>query len=666
MLTDLPPVSLAYPEIFLLAAGCAILVIDLFLAEDRRWVAYVLSLAALLGCAVLTVIVTAMTGGRLAYTFNGMFVSDIMASVLKMFTYVSVVLCLVYSRTYLADRGLYRGEYFVLALFATLGMMVMISANHFLTLYLGLELMSLCLYSLVALNRDSAASTEAAMKYFVLGALASGLLLYGMSMIYGATGTLEITEVAKGAARILQGDQPSGAVLAFGLVFVVSGLAFKLGVVPFHMWIPDVYHGAPSAVTLFISTGPKLAAFAMAIRLLVNGLQPLSGDTPQFQSGWQDMLIILSVLSMAIGNLAAIAQSNIKRMLAYSTISHMGFMLLGLLSGVVSGNALSAAEAWSSAMFYAVVYVLMSLGAFGMVVFLARRRSAHRRLLRQALGAAGGARRRARVARGGRGDARAGGSVLLHPRRQAHVFRRAAGRCGDPGKARHQRPALGERAGGARARHPPAAADAAVLLRDQGPVSAKDFSERRLSGRLVYDGKLLKVHSDTVRLPDGGTAEREYIEHPGAVAVIALTDSGGLVMERQHRYPLGRDMIELPAGKIDPGEEPLAAARRELKEETGYTAAQWRQVATIHIAIAYSNERIEIYLAKGLERGGAKLDDEEFLEVFDLPLATALAWVREGKITDSKTVAGLFWAEKILGGEWSTRAAETRPPGRAA
>src|SRR6266568_3655644 len=337
MLTDLPPISLAYPEIFLLAAGCAILVIDLFLAEDKRWVAYVLSLVALLGCAVLTVIVTAMTGGRLAYTFNGMFVSDIMASVLKMFTYVSVVLCLVYSRTYLADRGLYRGEYFVLALFATLGMTVMISANHFLSLYLGLELMSLCLYSLVALNRDSAASTEAAMKYFVLGALASGLLLYGMSMIYGATGTLEITEVAKGAARILQGDQPSGAVLAFGLVFVVSGLAFKLGVVPFHMWIPDVYHGAPSAVTLFISTGPKLAAFAMAI-----------------------------------GNLAAIAQSNIKRMLAYSTISHMGFMLLGLLSGIVSGNALSAAEAWSSAMFYAVVYVLMSLGAFGMVVFLSR------------------------------------------------------------------------------------------------------------------------------------------------------------------------------------------------------------------------------------------------------------------------------------------------------
>jgi NADH-quinone oxidoreductase subunit N len=365
MLSDLPIMLLAYPEIFLLAAGCSILAVDLFLTDATRGLTYALSLASLFGCALLTWMVTWMTGGQPAYTFNGMFVSDLMASVLKMFTYIAVALCLVYSRTYMADRGLYRGEYFVLALFATLGMMVMISANHFLTLYLGLELMSLCLYSLVALNRDSAVSIEAAMKYFVLGALASGLLLYGMSMIYGATGTLEITEVAKGAAGILQRDHPSKIVLAFGLVFVVSGLAFKVGVVPFHMWIPDVYHGAPSAVTLFISTGPKLAAFAMAIRLLVNALPSLAAD-------WQPMLIILSVLSMAIGNLAAIAQTNIKRMLAYSTISHMGFMLLGLLSGIVGGNALSAGEAWSSAMFYAVVYVLMSLGAFGMVVFLSR------------------------------------------------------------------------------------------------------------------------------------------------------------------------------------------------------------------------------------------------------------------------------------------------------
>jgi len=179
----------------------------------------------------------------------------------------------------------------------------------------------------------------------------------------------------------------------------------------------------------------------------------------------------------------------------------------------------------------------------------------------------------------------------------------------------------------------------------------KDFSERKLASTLVYDGKLLKVRSDTVRLPNGRTTEREYIEHPGAVAVIALTDAGELVMERQFRYPLGRDMIELPAGKIDPGEEPLDTARRELKEETGYTADQWRHVGTINIAIAYSDERIEIYLAKGLRGGGSKLDDEEFLEVFTLPLATALDWVREGKITDAKTVSGLFWAEKLLSGD---------------
>jgi NADH-quinone oxidoreductase subunit N len=366
MMTNLPPVLLAYPEIFLLAAACVILVADLFIPDRMRWVTYLMSLAALAGCALLTAVVMLATEGRLAYTFNGMFVSDMMANVLKMFTYVAVGSCLVYSRSYMADRGLWRGEYFVLSLFAALGMMVMISASHFLTLYLGLELMSLCLYSLVALNRDSAASTEAAMKYFVLGALASGLLLYGMSMIYGATGTLEIPRVAQSAAAVLQGEDASRkAVLSFGLVFLVSGLAFKVGVVPFHMWIPDVYDGAPSAITLFVSTGPKLAAFAMAMRLLANGLPSLAAD-------WQPMLAILSVLSMAIGNLAAIAQTNIKRMLAYSTISHMGFMLLGLLSGVVGGNMLSAADAWSSAMFYAIVYVLTSLGAFGMVVLLSR------------------------------------------------------------------------------------------------------------------------------------------------------------------------------------------------------------------------------------------------------------------------------------------------------
>ena len=290
-----------------------------------------------------------------------MFVADLMAHTLKFLTFVAVAACLVYSRRYLADRDLFRGESFVLTLFATLGMMVMISANHLLTLYLGLELMSLSLYAMVALHRDSALSTEAAMKYFVLGALASGLLLYGMSMIYGATGTLEIDQMA---ATLAAGKANKG-ILLFGLVFVVAGIAFKLGVVPFHMWVPDVYHGAPNAMTLFIGTAPKLAAFALMMRLLVNGLLDLAVD-------WQQMLMVLSVLSMTLGNLVAIAQTNIKRMLAYSTIAHMGFMLLGLLAGVVGGNALSAPGAYSAAMFYAVVYVLMSLGSFGMMLLLSR------------------------------------------------------------------------------------------------------------------------------------------------------------------------------------------------------------------------------------------------------------------------------------------------------
>jgi NADH-quinone oxidoreductase subunit N len=357
----MPDLLPAYPEIFLAAMASVILIADLIIPGRGRSVTYGLSLLALVGCAVLTVGVVQGTGGEVTYTFSNMFVSDYMGNLLKMLTYLAVATCMVYSRGYMADRDLLKGEFFVLMLFAMLGMMVMISANHFLTLYLGLELLSLCLYAMVALNRDSAVSTEAAIKYFVLGALASGLLLYGMSMIYGATGTLDISAVA----RSLDGARPAKNVLVFGLVFLVAGLGFKLGVVPFHMWIPDVYHGAPTAVTLFIGSAPKLAAFAMAIRLLVNGLLALAFD-------WQQMLVIMAVLSMAIGNLAALAQTNIKRMLAYSTISHMGFMLLGLLSGVVNGNWLNAPDAYSAAMFYAVVYVLMSLGAFGMVILLSR------------------------------------------------------------------------------------------------------------------------------------------------------------------------------------------------------------------------------------------------------------------------------------------------------
>ena len=357
----MPDLLPAYAEIFLVVMASVILIADLIAPGRDRRITYGLSLLTLLGCAVLTVGAVQGTGGEVTYTFNSMFVSDYMGNLLKMLTYIAVAACLVYSRGYMSDRDLLKGEFFVLTLFAMLGMMVMISANHFLTLYLGLELLSLCLYAMVALNRDSASSTEAAMKYFVLGALASGLLLYGMSMIYGATGTLDISAVAKA----LEAGRSNRTLLVFGLVFVVAGVGFKLGVVPFHMWIPDVYHGAPTAVTLFIGSAPKLAAFAMAIRLLVNGLLVLAVD-------WQQMLVIMSVLSMAIGNLAALAQTNIKRMLAYSTISHMGFVLLGLLSGVVNNNWLNAADAYSGAMFYAVVYVLMSLGAFGMVILLSR------------------------------------------------------------------------------------------------------------------------------------------------------------------------------------------------------------------------------------------------------------------------------------------------------
>ena len=352
----------ALPEIVLVLGACALMIFDLLSKDERRGASVVFASLVVLACTLSTLFVLLGSGGQLLYAFNGLFVADVMSHVLKLGAYIAVSLALVYSRQYLLDRGLLKGEFLVLLLFALLGMMVMMSAGSFLTLYLGLELLSLCLYAMVALNRDSAVSTEAAMKYFVLGALASGLLLYGMSMIYGATGSLTLTEVAKQVAT-LSASSTERTFLVFGLVFVVSGLAFKLGVVPFHMWIPDVYHGASTAVTLVLGTAPKLAAFAMAMRLLVNGLLDLAVD-------WQQMLVLLSVLSMAIGNLAAIAQSNLKRMLAYSTIAHMGFMLLGLLSGVVGGNWLNAADAYASAMFYVLVYVLMSLAAFGMLLYL--------------------------------------------------------------------------------------------------------------------------------------------------------------------------------------------------------------------------------------------------------------------------------------------------------
>jgi len=346
-LSNLLPVL---PEVFLLAAASFILIFDLFISDKNRFLTYGLTQLTLLICAWLTVS-TAQQG--VVYAFSGMFVDDPMSDILKLMVYLSVSVVMVYSREYIQLRGMYRGEFFVLALFAMLGMMIMISANHFLTLYLGLELLSLCLYALVALQRDSAVATEAAMKYFVLGALASGMLLYGMSMVYGVTGHLDVNKVA---AAIQQGVE-NRTVLVFGLVFIVAGVAFKLGVVPFHMWIPDVYQGAPTAVTLFIGSAPKIAAFAFVMRLLVQGLEGMVHD-------WQGMLMILAVLSMAVGNITAIAQTNLKRMLAYSTISHMGFLLLGFLSGSLGG--------YSASMFYVLVYVLMSLGTFGMIMLLSR------------------------------------------------------------------------------------------------------------------------------------------------------------------------------------------------------------------------------------------------------------------------------------------------------
>ncbi len=350
MAFEIPNFAPALPEIFVLTMICVVLVVDLFLTDKNRSITYLLSQATLLGAAVLSVIVQSSVP---EYTFGGMFVNDGMGTVLKLFIYLSTAIVFIYSREYLIERGLFKGEYFVLALFAVLGMMVMVSANNLLVIYLGLEVLSLAMYAMVALNRDSDVASEAAMKYFVLGAIASGMLLYGMSMLYGATGSLDHTAIAS----FIQQGSSDDIVLKFALVFIIIGLAFKLGAVPFHMWVPDVYHGAPTAITLFITAAPKIAAFAMLMRLLVEGLGGLIDH-------WQDMLIILAVLSIIAGNVIAIAQTNIKRMLAYSTISHVGFLLLGIIAGTSSG--------YSAAMFYVIAYTLMSLAGFGMIILLSR------------------------------------------------------------------------------------------------------------------------------------------------------------------------------------------------------------------------------------------------------------------------------------------------------
>ena len=348
-----------YPETLLLVMACAVALVDLFVTDPLRRPTFWLAQISLGAVAVLYW--AYYDSGATVYGMQRMMVGDPMGHLLAFFATVAVMVTLAYAQPYIASRDMLKGEFFTLSMFVLLGICVMCSANNFLVVYLGLELMSLSLYALVALRRDHGVSTEAAMKYFVLGALASGFLLYGLSMMYGATRSLEINEVfnAISTGRI------NGTVLTFGVVFVVAGLAFKLGVVPFHMWVPDVYQGAPTAVTLLIGGAPKLAAFAITIRLLVEGMLGLAVH-------WQQMLIVLAVASLVMGNLAAIAQSNLKRMLAYSTISQMGFMLLAMTAGVVSGNTLSAGNAYSSAMFYVVSYVLTTLGTFGLILFLAR------------------------------------------------------------------------------------------------------------------------------------------------------------------------------------------------------------------------------------------------------------------------------------------------------
>ena len=337
-------------EIFVLSAVCAILLIDVFLSDRTRWVTYWLSLLTLAGAAFVTV--RYGVDARVS-AFSGTFIADPMGDVLKLFSYGTIAVAFLYSKDYLRRRGLFKGEYFVLGLVALLGMMVMISAGSLVTVYLGVELLSLSLYAMVAFDRDSGIAAESAMKYFVLGAIASGTLLYGFSMIYGMTGTLQLDEIALALRET--GTDKMG--LTLGLVFIVAGVAFKFGAVPFHMWIPDVYHGAPTPVTLFIGSAPKISSFVLAIRVLAEGLGDMTLQ-------WQGMLIALSVLSMALGNIVAIAQANLKRMLAYSAISHVGFILLGILAGTTAG--------YRASMFYTLTYVITTIGSFGVILLLAR------------------------------------------------------------------------------------------------------------------------------------------------------------------------------------------------------------------------------------------------------------------------------------------------------
>jgi NADH-quinone oxidoreductase subunit N len=343
--------TIAAPEIFLALAICVVLLVDVWLRQEQRHITYALSVLALIGtaaCSAYYAVDASVT------TFYGAFIADPASGILKMAAYLLVFVVFLYSRDYLKNNDLFKGEFFVLGLFGLLGIMVMISANSLLVIYLGLELLSLSLYALVAFNRDSASSAEAAMKYFVLGAIASGTLLYGISLLYGVSGTLDLGELSAHLSA------PGGITIPalLGLAFVIVGVAFKFGAVPFHMWLPDVYEGAPTPVTLYIGSVPKIAAFALTWRILVEGLGPI-------HDSWQGMLIVLSLLSLIIGNVVAIAQANLKRMLAYSTISHVGFILMGFIAGTAQGLG--------AAMFYTLTYVIMAAGAFGMIILLSRK-----------------------------------------------------------------------------------------------------------------------------------------------------------------------------------------------------------------------------------------------------------------------------------------------------
>lgn len=354
------PLSVLLPDGLLMAAIVVAWLIDTFYGLKSRNVTYWISVLASLAAGLWFAAHAA--DPQQYFFYSRMIVVDPFADVMKAVVSLGFAVTLIYSRKYLEDRELFRGDVFLLGMMNLFGQLIMISGNNFLTLYLGLELMSLSLYAVIALRRDVAQANEAAMKYYVLGALASGFVLYGISMLYGATGALDLGDVQKAVAS----GHINNAVLLFGVVFIVAGIAFKLGAVPFHMWVPDVYQGAPTAMALFVGAGPKIAAFAWALRFLVMGLWSLAPD-------WQEMLVIFAALSLIVGNLTGIVQRNIKRMLAYSAISNMGFVLLGMLSGVVDGSPASATSAYSASMFYVIVYLVTTLGAFGIIMLLARR-----------------------------------------------------------------------------------------------------------------------------------------------------------------------------------------------------------------------------------------------------------------------------------------------------